>query len=98
MAFFVTATLSVISTFRLMGKNLDIIKNSGVIFAFGGIIGISFSLVTLLALSFIWLALTSVVSGIAYLFGVLTSRAFTAEEILSLPFGSKIIKLKRNTG
>ena len=97
-AFFVTATLSVISTFRLMGKNLDIIKNSGVIFAFGGIIGISLSLVTLLGLSFLWVATISVISGIAYLFGVLTSRAFTNEEILSLPLGSKILKLKRNTG
>ncbi|MBO7177905.1 MAG: hypothetical protein J6V69_02260, partial [Clostridia bacterium] len=75
-----------------------IIKNSGVIFAFGGIIGISLSLATLLHLSFLWIAVIGVMSGIAYLFGVLTSRAFTADEILSLPFGRKILKLKRNTG
>lgn len=97
-AFAVTSLLNIISTFRLMGKNLDIIKNSGVILLFGGIIGISLSLATLLRLSFVWVAVIGGVSGVVYLIGVLTSKAFSKEEILSLPFGSKILKIKRNTG
>ena len=96
-AFSVTTILNISSTFRLMGKNGDIIKNSGVIILFGGIMGISLSLAVAYSLSIIWILVIAVVSGVAYLLAVVVSKAFTNDEILSLPFGHKILKLKGKT-
>ena len=97
LAFGVTAVLNMVSTFRLMGKNIDIIKNSGVIILFGGIMGISISIAVAYALSVVWILVVAVASGIIYLVAVMISKAFTNDEILSLPLGRKIIKLKGKT-
>ena len=96
-AFSVTALLSLASTFRLMGKNGEIIKNSGVIVLFGGIMGICLSFAVAYSLSIIWILMIAVVSGMVYLFVIIASRVFTNDEIMSLPFGHKILKLKGKT-
>ena len=93
-AFGVTCFLNIVSTFRLMGKNGDIIKNSGVIILFGGIMGISLSLAVAYSLSVIWILVIAVASGLVYLFAVVASKVFTSDEILSLPFGQKLLKIK----
>lgn len=98
MAFGVTTLLSVVSTFRLMGKNIDIIKNSGIIMLFGGIMAVCLGFAVAYSLSIVWILLIAVGSGVAYLLAVVTSNVFTLEEILSLPFGEKILKLKGKTG
>ena len=94
-SFLVVAVLNLLSVFRLMGKNSDIVKNSGAILLFGAIIGVSLSIGVAFHLSGAMLTIISIFSGIFYLFLVVTSKVFTEEEILSLPFGGKIIKLKK---
>lgn len=93
-AFFVTALLNVISVFRLMGKNRDIVKNSGVMLLFSGIMSVSIGLAVIFGLKTAWILVVTMLSGVVYLLLVVL-KAFNEEEILSLPFGSKIIKLKR---
>ncbi len=95
LAFTVTATLNTLMVFRLMGKNGEIIKNSGVILLFGGIIAVSLSIAVAFSLSIAWILVVAVVSGVAYLAVTLFSNAFSKEEILSLPFGKGILKLKK---
>lgn len=95
-AFSVTAVLNLISVGRLMGKNGDVIKNSGVIMLFGGIIGVSLSIAVAFGLNMLYLMLVLILSGVAYLMAVLTSKVFTKEELLSLPFGHRIVKLKKS--
>ena len=47
--------------------------------------------------SIIWILMIAVVSGMVYLFVIIASRVFTNDEIMSLPFGHKILKLKGKT-
>ena len=94
-AFLVVTILNILSVFRLMGKNSDIVKNSGAIVLFGAIIGISLSVAVAFKANGVMLILVSLFSGVLYLLSVVTSRVFSEEELLSLPFGSKILKLKR---
>ena len=94
-AFLVVTILNILSVFRLMGKNSDIVKNSGAIVLFGAIIGISLSVAVAFKANGAMLIIVSLFSGVLYLLSVVTSRVFSEEEILSLPFGSKILKLKR---
>lgn len=94
-AFTVVALLNLTAIFRLMGKNGDIVKNSGVILLFGAIIGVSLTIAVALKVSALWIMVITILSGIVYLTLVMTSKVFSASEILSLPFGKKLIKLKK---
>ncbi len=95
LAFLVTAVLNVAMVFRLTGKNGDIIKNSGVIMLFGGIIAVSLTMAVAFSLSVTWIVVITVLSGAVYLMVTLASSVFTRDEILSLPFGKGILKLKK---
>lgn len=94
-AFTVVCLLNALSLSKLMGKNGDVVKNSGVIILLGGIIAICLTVAVHLTDSPIWILFTAVIGGLAYLIAVFLSRAFGKEEIISLPFGSAIVKLKK---
>ncbi len=95
-AFFVTTLLNLASIGKLMGKNSDVVKNSGVIMLFGGIIGICLSVAVAFGLSMVYLIPIAILSGIVYLGAVIRSKTFSNEELLSLPFGNRIAKLKKS--
>ena len=95
-AFSVTAILNLISVGQLMGKNRDVIKNSGVILLFGGIIGVSLTIAVSYKLNMIFIVLITLLSGIIYLIAVMTSKVFSTEELMSIPFGQHIVRLKKS--
>lgn len=95
-AFSVTAILNLISVGQLMGKNRDVIKNSGVILLFGGIIGVSLTIAVSYKLNMIFIVLITLLSGIIYLVAVMASKVFSTEELMSIPFGQHIVRLKKS--
>ncbi|MBO7156576.1 MAG: polysaccharide biosynthesis C-terminal domain-containing protein, partial [Clostridia bacterium] len=94
-AFTVVCLLNALSLSKLMGKNGDVVKNSGVIILLGGIIAIGLTVAVYLTESPIWILLTAVIGGIIYLIAVFLSHAFGKEELISLPFGRALVKLKK---
>ncbi len=93
-AYGITACLNAVSLVKLIGKNSQIIKNSGAIVALGGIIGMFTAIATGLGAGTAVVLSVATVAGIAYLASVLLLPVFESEEIVSLPFGNRLLAIR----
>lgn len=96
-AYGLTALLNALSLIRLIGKNADVIKKSGVIVGLGGIIGVPTAVASHFGLKTGYVLAVACISGIAYLTSVVALPIFSEEETLSLPFGKYLLAIRLRT-
>lgn len=92
-SFIITAVLNGATHRKLLGKNIKLFKNSGIILGAGVIMGALVLLIKFLTVGKAAVIITAVVGGIAYVVLLFVFRVFTRNEVLSLPFGNKIVKI-----
>lgn len=93
--FTATAALNFISMTRLTGQSRHLYKNSGVILLCGVIMSGVVLLINYLAAGRIAVIIASLVGAVAYFLLLIILKAFTENELLSLPFGGKLSALQR---
>ena len=93
LAFTTSATLNALSLTRLTGKNLDMLKNSGVILLCGVIICLPVPIASVFGGSRALTLAVATVAGTIYLAALFVLPVFRKCELLSLPFGGKLAAL-----
>ena len=90
--FLITALLNNIFMVQLTGKSPKLYKNSGVIFLSGAIMCGAVLLVSYFGTGRLMTIITAVVGGLLYLLFLLILRAFSDNELKSMPFGKYILR------
>ena len=96
LAYATGAVLNTLSVFELTGKNIGLIKKSGVMLLLGGIILLPTALASeLTAPAVLGIA---ALSGVVYLVLVAMLPLFSKSELLSVPLGNKLERLTSKIG
>ena len=97
-AYLTAAATNLVSVFNLTGKNVEVLKKSGVMLLAGAIILLPAALVAGAGLGK-WAVLgISAAAGAVYIALILLLPVFTRREMLSLPMGGKILILNEKLG
>lgn len=93
--FFLTAILNFFSVTRLTGKSRQLLKNSGVIVLSGVIMSGVVLIINLVTTGRPATIIVAIVSAVLYFFFLLFFKAFSDSELLSLPFGKKLLSFSK---
>lgn len=89
----VTAVLNVVHMRVLIGKSVNLLKNSGVILLSGAIMGVAVFVISLFTAGMALPLVTALAGGMLYLVILLLLRVFDRAELAALPMGKRLLAI-----